>query len=202
MRMVIGITGSAGSGKTTVSSMLAALGARTLSADALVSEAYDSRDLRDTLVRRFGPQSLREDETVNRPWLSKVVFGDAKARRDLEAVVHPWVMDRIAAAITRYRGEADAPPVLAIEIPLLYEVGAEGMVDRVLVACAPPETCAERLRARGWSEERIRGVQASQIPIEEKIERADHVVDTSGDVDRTTRELETMWRTWTGGGYA
>jgi len=200
--MVIGITGNAGSGKTTVSSMLAALGARTLSADALVTSAYDSRDLRDAVVRRFGEQSLNADETVNRPWLSKVVFGDANARRDLEAIVHPWVMARIADAIARYRTEADAPPVLVVEIPLLYEVGAEGMVDRVLVASAPPDTCAERLRARGWSEERIRGVQASQIPIEEKIERADHVIDTSGDVRRTTRELETMWRTWTGGGYA
>jgi dephospho-CoA kinase len=83
--------------------------------------------------------------------------------------------------------------MLALEIPLLYETGADAMVDAVIVAMAPPDVCARRLEQRGWSPERIRNVQASQMPVSEKAARADYIIDASGSLDDAARQVADLW---------
>lgn len=192
--LVVGVTGAAGSGKSTVTGMLAALGAQTADADAIVRWAYRDARLQQEIARRFGADMVEPDGSgVRRERLADIVFSDAAARADLEAMVHPVVLAHMAGLIEEYRKDPCRAPMLALEIPLLYETGADAMVDAVIVAMAPPEVCARRLEERGWSPERIRSVQGSQMPIAEKAGRADYVIDASGAREETALQVADLW---------
>jgi dephospho-CoA kinase len=191
--LVVGVTGAAGSGKSTVTRLLATLGAQTADADAMVRWAYHEPGLRAAIARRFGDGMLNADGAVNRAALAQAVFAHPRALADLEMMVHPAVLNQLADLIEAYRADADRAPMLALEIPLLYEVGADRMVDRVLVVSASPEILKERLEARGWDAERIAGVDAAQMPLSEKIARASDAVDASGDVTQTAERVTQWW---------
>jgi dephospho-CoA kinase len=191
--LVVGVTGGAGSGKSTVTRFLGALGAQTADADAIVRWTYLDPDFRRKLVDRFGPDALREDGSVNRDRLASVIFSDQAARRDLEALVHPAVLDCLERMIEEYRAEPERGPMLVLEIPLLFEAGAERLVDRVVVVTAPQQVREERLARRGWSPERIAGVLRSQMPLQEKAARADYVVEAHGPLDGTGERVEALW---------
>jgi dephospho-CoA kinase len=192
--LVVGVTGAAGSGKSTVTGMLAALGAQTVDADAVVRWAYRDPGLLQKIARRFGVDAVEPDGSgVCRERLAEIVFPDPKARADLEAMVHPAVLAQMSQTIEEYRKDPCRAPMLALEIPLLYETGADAMVDAVIVAMAPPDVCARRLEQRGWSPERIRNVQASQMPVSEKAARADYIIDASGSLDDAARQVADLW---------
>jgi dephospho-CoA kinase len=198
--LVVGVTGAAGSGKSTVTRLLAALGAQTADADAMVRWAYHDPGLRSAIGRRFGEGMLNTDGAVNRAALAQAVFANPQALADLEMMVHPAVLNQLADLIEAYRADADRAPMLALEIPLLYEVGADRMVDRVLVVSASPHVLKHRLEARGWDAERIAGVDAAQMPLAEKIARASDTVDASGDVTQTAERVTQWWENLIGGG--
>jgi dephospho-CoA kinase len=197
--LVVGVTGSAGSGKSTVTRLLAALGAQTADSDALVRWAYKDPEFRDEVAGRFGAEVLGADGEINRAALAEIVFSDAEAREDLECMVHPAILNQLADLIEAYRAEKGRGPMLALEIPLLYEVGADKMVDRTLVVSARPEVTRRRLEERGWDAARIAGVEEAQLPLAEKVSRADDVVDASGDVSTTAEEVTALWERLTGG---
>lgn len=191
--LIVGVTGAAGSGKSTVTHLLATMGAQTADADALVRWAYNDPAFQKRLAERFGRGVLTESGAVDRAALADIVFADEAALEDLECMVHPAVLDQLSDLIEAYREDRDRAPMLALEIQLLYEVGAERLVDRVLVVAAEPEVIAGRLRARGWDEERIAGVQQAQMPLEDKVRRADDVIDASGDVAATAEQVSALW---------
>lgn len=191
--LVLGVTGAAGSGKSTVTHLLATLGAQTADADAIVRWAYNDPAFREKVAERFGPGVLDASGAVDRARLAEVVFADEAALDDLECLVHPAVLDQLADLIESYRADPNRAPMLALEIPLLYEVGAERLVDAVLVVTARPEALDQRLRARGWDAERIAAVRAAQMPLSEKAARADHVLDASGDVTHTAGDVSALW---------
>lgn len=191
--LVVGVTGMAGSGKSTVTRYLSALGAQTADADALVRWAYNDPMFRRSLRSRFGDTVLNPDGTVNRAALAEVIFSNDAARLDLEAMVHPAVLGQMIEMIEIYRAEPARAPMLALEIPLLYEAGADTLVDRVLVVAASAETCASRLRQRGWDEERIMAVARAQLPLEVKVDRAEDVIFAEGTLDETIQAVEEYW---------
>lgn len=192
--LVLGVTGAAGSGKSTVTQMLASLGAQTIDADALVRWAYNDGAFRARVVARFGDGILDAGGGVDRGKLAAIVFGNPEALADLERLVHPAVLDQMAESIETYRAEPDRAPVLALEVPLLFEAGAETMVDRVLTVTASSETRARRLAERGWSADRIAAVDGSQMPLSEKAARADYVVDADGTIDDAASHVDALWR--------
>lgn len=191
--IVLGVTGGPGTGKSTVTRMLAAMGAQTADADALVRWAYNDRAFRRALAHRFGPGILGADGAVDRKVLADIVFRDEAALEDLERMVHPAVLLQLADMAHRYQTDPERAPMLALEIPLLYETGAEKMMDQVLVVSASPETIEQRLRGRGWSDERIASVQRSQWPLEDKVSRADAVIATDGTIEETVQQVEELW---------
>lgn len=202
MGMVLGVTGAAGSGKSSVTQMLASLGAQTADADALVRSAYREPAFAAELVDRFGYGILDQRGAIDRRALANIVYQDAEALTDLERMVHPAVLEQMAVMIQAYRAEAARAPVLALEIPLLYETGAESMVDRVLTVTASPETRAGRLAQRGWDAERISAVERSQMPLAEKEARADYVVSAEGTLAETGKRVEALWRALAAGSNA
>ena len=162
----------------------------TIDADQLAREviAPGSEGLW-AIVRRFGQAILELDGNVKRDILGSIVFGDADARRDLEAIIHP----RVYIAIEQWFATLDAPAGVA-DIPLLYETGRAADFDIVIVAACTPEQQMERLMSRnGLSHDAARARIAAQLPLADKIARADYVIDTSGSLDDTDTNTLRVW---------
>ena len=165
-------------GKSTVAGFLRARGVPVVDADAIVAELYAPGGAAVAAVEARFPGSTGPEGGLDRARLSRHVVGRPAALAALEALVHPLVAAerrRREAALAREGGHA----VVAVDIPLLYETGAEATCDAVLVVAAPPAEQARRVLARpGMTPEKFAGITARQLPSEEKCRRADHVVDT------------------------
>ena len=194
--LLIGLTGGIGSGKSEVARMLAGLGAAVVDADAIAREVVEPGEpALARLVDAFGPGILAPDGRLDRRRLGRLVFGDQEARRRLESIVHPAIRARTTERIARLLQEGLHPAVVW-DVPLLFEVGAEGMVDEVWVVTAPRATRLARLKRRDpdLTPEELERRMAAQIPLEEKVARADVVIDNGGDLESTRRQVEAAWR--------
>jgi dephospho-CoA kinase len=186
----IGLTGGIGSGKSTVSRLLAGRGAVIVDADVIAREVVEpGTPGLAAVVDAFGSGVLTADGALDRPALAAVVFGDPEARRRLDAIVHPLVRGRateIAAA---------APPdaVVVNDVPLLVETGQAAAYDLVLVVEADPETRVARLVQRGLTEEDARARMAAQATDEQRRAVADVVLDNSGTPDQLESQVDRFW---------
>ncbi len=151
-------------------------------------------------MRRFGSGILQADGTLDRERLGQIVFADAAARADLEAVIHPAVYRVVEdwfAELASASGSlgASGRRIGIVDVPLLYETGREADFAAVVVAACRPEQQLARLMARdGLDEAAARRRIAAQWPVEEKVRRADLVVDTSGTMDETLAAVDDVWR--------
>ncbi|TRO78571.1 dephospho-CoA kinase [Trichloromonas acetexigens] len=194
--MILGITGGIATGKSSVAKIFRELGATVLSADELAREVVaPGSPLLARLAERFGATVLREDGGLDRPALAAIIFADPQARRDLDGLMHPAIA---TLAETRLRELAARSPLVVYEAPLLFEAGAEGRVDAVLVVTADDETQLRRLMARdGVDEGAARARIAAQMPLAEKVRRSDYVIDNSQGpeaAEQAVRELFTRLR--------
>jgi dephospho-CoA kinase len=182
------LTGGIATGKSHVLRAFARLGVPTIDADTLAHESLAAgRPGASAVIARFGTGVRLPDGSINRRALGAIVFKDADARRDLEAIVHPAIYDAIARWFSSL--PAGTPYAIA-DIPLLFETNHQGDGDQVVVAACPPEEQLRRLMARdGLSEVDARARIAAQLPLESKIERADYVVWTTGTTEETERQV-------------
>ena len=190
----VGLTGGIGTGKSFCLARFAELGAPTIDADGLARQAAAPGTAGyQRIIGRFGSAILKSDGSLDRAALGALVFSDADARRALEAIIHPVVY----AAIERWfdgHARTGRVEVAIADIPLLFETGREGDFDRVVVAFCPPALQKARVIERdGSSESEAARRIASQMPIEEKAAKADHVIDTSGTFEETTRQVREVW---------
>jgi dephospho-CoA kinase len=187
----VGLTGGIASGKSTVSAILAELGAVVIDADALAREvvARGTPGL-EAVVAEFGPGLLTPEGDLDRPAMGALVFGDAGARKRLEAIIHPLVHQRSA----QLEAEAPADAVVVHDIPLLAEVGRAGSFDAVVVVDAPTELQVARMvEDRGWSREEAESRIAAQAAREDRLAIATHVVDNTGTLDELRRRVEQVY---------
>lgn len=188
----IGLTGGIATGKSYVRSKFEELGVPTIDADILARQAVapGSEGL-TAVVARFGAGVLDAAGALDRRRLAQIVFGDAAARRDLEAIIHPFVRAQ-ADAWFRQLDPAQHPIAIA-DIPLLYETGGDTLYEAVVVTACEPEEQIRRIVERDHvTEAEARQRLAAQMPIEEKVRRADYVIRTDGshaDTDRQVREV-------------
>jgi dephospho-CoA kinase len=189
--LLVGLTGGIGSGKSTVAGMLASHGAGILDADdfARAAVARGTPGF-DAVVTRFGPEIVGADGELDRPRLATLVFGDDDARRDLEAIVHPFVRKAIADGIT---GNAATDRVVVLVNPLLIEMGTHRDCDVVIVMSVDPETQVARSVARGMDEADVRARMAAQLPLEERAAHANVVLDNEGDEQELALQVERLW---------
>jgi len=188
--IVVGLTGGVGSGKSTVAGMLQELGARVVDADRLAREVVAPGEPALQAIRaEFGDDVLTEDGALNRPALAARVFDDPDALARLNAIVHPAVANRAAEAFEAARLRGDRWVVY--DVPLLYENGLEDMFEKIIVVSSSEEVRRQRLQAREqWSTGDIEARFQSQIPLEEKVPRADFVIDNEGSLVDTRRQVE------------
>jgi dephospho-CoA kinase len=189
---LIGLTGGAGSGKSTVAAMLRELGAEVLDADVAAHTVYEPGSLGSDLIEReFGPEYVR-DGKIDRARLGELVFHDADARARLNAIVHPLVREWMAAQTAN--ALMHGATVVVQDVPLLFENGLEHLYSDVLFVYVPEPLQIRRLvEERGLAEDRARAIVAAQMPIEEKRGRARHVIDNSGSREETRRQVERLW---------
>lgn len=177
--IVLGLTGSIGMGKSTTARMFAEAGVPVHDSDEAVHRLYAGEAAR--LIEARFPGTV-VDGVVDRSKLAQSVLGRKEALADLERIVHPLVRADADAFIERHR--AAGAPVALLDIPLLFETGGEGRVDRIVVVTAPARTQRERVLARpGMMPEKFEAILARQMPDEEKRRRADFVIDTGGGMD-------------------
>jgi dephospho-CoA kinase len=188
----IGLTGGIATGKSHVLEVLRRRGIPCLDADALahgVTAAGTEATM--AISDRFGPDILSPDGAVNRARLGPIVFADPAARKDLEAIVHPAVYRAITAGLRGFERLGEYP-LAVVDVPLLYETGAEKNFDRVIVTACSPELQVARLRERGMSDIEARQRIAAQWPTADKVARADFVITTDGTFEDTDRQLDAV----------
>ncbi len=174
--VVLGLTGSIGMGKSATAAMFSALKVPVHDSDAAVHALYGPGGAAARAIGEAFPGTLTPEGGVDRPALRAAVLGDAENLARLEAIVHPLVREESCAFLTRNAGA----PLVVLDIPLLFETGAEARCDAVLVVTAPPELQRARVLARpGMTEAALDAILAKQMPDAEKRARADFVIDTS-----------------------
>jgi dephospho-CoA kinase len=190
----VGLTGGVASGKSTVSAMLAELGAVVIDADLLAREvvAPGTDGLRE-IVDAFGPEVLTDDGHLDRPAMGALVFADESARRKLEAIVHP----RVRARGAELEAAAGADAVVVHDIPLLAETGQGAAFDAVLVVDVPVEVQVDRMTAlRGMSREDADARVRAQATRQQRLAVATYVIDNTGTLedlrDKVTEVFERL----------
>lgn len=189
---VIGLIGGIGGGKSVAAGLLAERGAVVVDADAVGHEVLRRPDVARRVVERFGAGVTSADGQVDRRALGRLVFADAAARRDLEAIVHPSMFQEFERRIgeARSRGEAAA---VVLDAAILLEAGWDRICDVVVFVDAPREARLDRVReSRGWSEADLAAREAAQRPLDEKRARADHVLANDGEVAGLAAEVDRL----------
>lgn len=187
----IGVTGGIGSGKSTVASMFAELGAVVIDADAISREIVEpGQPALGALVAEFGPRILREDGSLDRGELASLAFAEAEGTRRLNAIMHPLIRSEAAAQVARAQGEGAS--VVVYDMPLLVETGQQDLVDLVVVVDVPEELQVLRATPR-FSETDVRRRIAVQATREERAAIADYVIDNSGSMDSTRDQVQRVW---------
>ena len=188
----VALTGGIATGKSYVRARVAARGVPAIDADAVVHALFGpGSDTTAAVARRFGAGVVRRDGRIDRNALGAIVFGDAAARQDLEAIVHPQVYARMAEWMAA-QAIAGARWVVA-DIPLLFETRRQGEFDRVVVvACSQEEQVRRIMRRDGLPETAARARLAAQWPTSEKVKLATDVVDTGGTFQDTDRQVDAL----------
>ena len=191
--LVIGLTGGIGSGKSTVSALLAERGAVVVDADAIVREVQaPGTPVFAAMVERFGPDIVAPDGSLDRAAVADRVFADSEALADLNAIVHPAVGKEIA---DRMAALAETDEVVILDVPLLVESKNAYPVAGLLVVDVDPEIAVQRLVThRGMRADDVRARMARQASRADRLARADRVIDNSGDPDDLAAQVDDAWR--------
>ena len=189
----VALTGGIATGKSHVRAEFERLGVPTIDADKLARDAVaDGSPGLKAVISRFGHGVLDDTGALDRRKLGSIVFHDPVARRDLEDIIHPAVRRAIDDWFASL--ENKTPRFAIADIPLLFETGRHREFDVVIVAECAPSTQITRVMARdGVSESDARARVAAQMPIEEKVRRADHVINTDGSFEETNRQVRRVF---------
>jgi dephospho-CoA kinase len=194
MMRVIGLTGGIGSGKSTVSDILAELGAVVIDADKLVHEAYQpGTETWQAVVDAFGRDVIAQDSSIDRQKLGEVAFGDPEKLELLNSIVHPRMYNEAASRIEDYRRQGIE--VLVLAVPLLIEADWMSLADELWVTVASEQVVIKRVQERtGLTEEQTRARIRSQLSNEERCRRADFVINNDGTLDELRARVNELWQ--------
>lgn len=189
--ILVGLTGGIGSGKSTVSTLLAQHGAVVVDADQVVRDVQQpGSPVLVAMAERFGAQVIAEDGSLDRAAVAAVVFTDPDALKDLNKIVHPAVG---AEMNRRVLAERDTDHVVVMDIPLLTENPREGLQAVVVVDVDPEVQVLRLLEGRGFDEADARARIAKQATREQRLATATHVVDNSGTFDDLAPQVDRLW---------
>ncbi len=193
--LLVGLTGGIGSGKSTVSAMLAERGAVIVDADEIARNLQSPRSpVLARMAERFGEHIIRDDGSLDRAVVAAIVFGDTPEARaalaDLNGIVHPAMQDEIRRQID---AQADTDRIVVLDFPLLTENPREGLAAWIVVDIDPEIAVARLVQQRGMKEQDARKRIASQPSREQRLARATHVINNDGDRDQLRAQVDDLW---------
>ena len=192
---IVGLTGGIGTGKSTVAHIFESLGAVVIDSDEIARE-YLSKGMPgyEKVVNRYGKKILNKDLEADRQKIAEIIFSDSTERRWLEQLIHPYVFEKIRDEINLRK---DKDGIIILDIPLLFEAGANSWLRPVIVVVCSRDAQIKRIQNRTPEMpyehilERIR----AQMPIEEKQKKADFIIDNSSGIEQTKKQAEDIWNT-------
>jgi len=192
---IIGLTGGIGAGKSTVAGFFREEGIPVVDADRISREILEpGRETFRRIIRRFGSDLLLPDGRIDRKLLGERVFSDPAARADLEAITHPGIRDGIGKALRVL--EEEGHDVAIVEAALIHEIGRGDLFQEVICVRCEPSRQIERIMARdGISRKQALARISAQMDPEEKVRASDTLIDNSGDLESTRRQVESLART-------
>ncbi len=193
--VIIGVTGSIGTGKTTVSGMFRRMGAAVIDADEISHQLiYPGKPAWKKVVSVFGKTILRRDHFIDRKALGRKVFADRRLLKKLGGIIHPLVYKEIRGRIARIK-RSDPSAIVVVDVPLLLESGGQKQVDKVVVVAAPRSVQLVRAGGKfGLGKSEILRRIKMQMPIKEKIKAADFVIDNGGSFVSTAKQSRAIWK--------
>lgn len=196
MTLVIGLTGGIASGKSTVSEMFKNLNMPVVDADKIAREVVmPGQEAYKQIVEKFGPEILREDQTLDRKKLGQIVFSDPKRREQLNKITHPAIRAHMLKERDQYVQAKEKCVVL--DIPLLFESKLMHFVEKIIVVYVDEEVQIRRLMNRDqFSEREAKQRIQAQMPLKEKRKQADAVIDNNGTIAESFRQLKETLKAW------
>lgn len=194
--MIIGLTGSIASGKSTVANMLSEMGFPIIDADLVARVVVEKGTATiETIKEVFGTQVIHEDGTLNREELGALIFSDPSKRKQLNDIMHPAIREEML--VQRQQLVQQGHPVIIMDIPLLFESRLQSFVDKILVVTVTEQKQLERLMARnGFTHEEARLRIQSQLPLSVKEEGADAVIYNNETIEETKQQLQKILAIW------
>jgi dephospho-CoA kinase len=195
-KLVVGLIGGIGSGKSQVAAAFARHGARVIAGDQLAHAALRDPGVLARVAARWGEGILDGQGEIDRRRLAGIVFADSAELKALEAITHPWIRQRIRADMEAARADARVPLVV-LDAAIMLEAGWNDVCDRLIYIDAPRETRLERVaQQRGWTEKEVAAREQAQLPLTEKVVRADHVLDNSASLEHLNRQVNDLLHLW------
>lgn len=191
---LLGVTGGIASGKSTVSTMLLELGSPLIDFDLIARQVVEpGTPGLAKIVDYFGRQVLVDDGSLDRKKVSEIVFGDMEKRKKLESFTHPAIHEEFIKQADAIASENPAA-IIQVAVPLLIELNLQHLFDKILVVHVPAEVQEGRLVERdNITPEKAANIMKSQLPIAEKLQFADFVVDNTGDLGYTRSQVKKIW---------
>ncbi|WP_456400191.1 dephospho-CoA kinase [Persephonella sp.] len=184
----VGLTGSIGTGKSTVCKLFKELGAYVINADEIVHKLLKREDIKNRIKEKFGDVFDKEGN-IDRKKLASIIFKNPEKKKELEKIIHPEVRKEIERELEKIK-DTDPEGIVIVEVPLLIETGSYRDYDIVVVVYAPEDLQIKRLINKGFSEVEARERINSQIPIEKKVQFADIVIKNTGNFDFLKEEVK------------
>ncbi len=193
--LLFGVTGSIATGKSTVAGMLEELGARTIDFDILSRVVVEAgKPAWEDIVAYFGKQVLHEDQSLDREKLREIVFRDLEEKKKLESFLHPRISEEFIKMVDAHTRQEPGAIIQAV-VPLLIETNMQAFFHNIVMVYATEEEQKKRLMARdGCSEEMALNMIRSQLSVEEKKGYCDLIIDNSGTVQETRKQVEKLWK--------
>jgi dephospho-CoA kinase len=188
--LLAGLTGNYGMGKSTVLHIFAKLGAVTRDSDEIVRTLLEEQDVLKRIRRLLGDGVFYKNGRLNKKKAARVIFESDALRQSLEDIIHPLVFEKVHSLAEGLKG---TEKVVVIEVPLLFERGYEDRFDMTITVYTGEEVALYRLEKEGIRRQEAMARLKSQLPIREKMQRADFVIDNNGTFDETAEQIRRIY---------
>ena len=196
LKPVIGLVGGIGAGKSQAAAEFARHGAKVINADDLAHDALRDPAIRERIVQRWGRELLDEHGDIVRRKLGRLVFADDGQRRELEALLHPWIGRRVREAMTNAQND---PLVrfIVLDAAVMLEAGWNDICNHLVFIDAPRALRLRRVMdQRGWTAQELEARERAQLALTQKAAQADHILDNSAELPHLSRQIDDLLRTW------
>lgn len=189
--MLIGLTGNYGMGKSFVLSVFKELGARVIDSDYIINLLLQDKNVILNIKKILGNRVEKEDGTLDKSEVAKIIFNNSELRHKLEVLLHPMVFDKIETSLQKIKRKGQ---LIIVEVPLLFEGGYQSRFNRTITVFTTQKTALERLMKAGVSRSNAMKRLKVQLPIQVKKKKADYLIDNNDSKQSTRKQVKNIYK--------